>query len=112
MTMVVAFRRSCIDDAKPEIDEVRDIGFRTGDDLEVVRLVLLGDADLEEPVELRPVLAATLAHLAEPFDVGEAQDRREARARNAPMTALALPVGQPEGFEARHRGRRRGAVEP
>ena len=47
------FRRPCLDDAQPEADERCRVRLRPGEDLQVVRLVLLRDADLEEPVELR-----------------------------------------------------------
>src|ERR1044072_1088754 len=100
MAMVAAFRRSRFDDAEAEVDEVGDVRFGSGDDLEVVGLVLLGDADLEEAVELCTVLAAALGHLDEAFDVRKAQDRREARTRDTPMGALALPIGESEGLEA------------
>ncbi len=68
--------------------------------LQIVRLVLLGDADLDEPVEERPVLATVDGRLDEDLDVGEAQDRGEAAPRDAPVRALALPVGQAERLEA------------
>ena len=43
---------------RPNADERRRVGVRAGDDLEVVRLVLLRDADLDEAGELGPVAAA------------------------------------------------------
>ncbi len=95
-----------------EVDEVGDVGLGPGDDLEVVRLVLLGDADLEEAVELRAVLAAARRRLDEALDVGEAEDRREARAGHPPVRALALPVGEPEGLEPGDRLRASRRVQP
>src|SRR4249920_3716305 len=97
--MVAAPGRSGRDDAQAEVDEVGHIGLGPGEDLEIVRLVLLGDADLDETVELRPVLAATRGSLDEALDVGEAQDRGQARARNPPVAPLALPICQADGLE-------------
>ena len=75
-------------------------------------LILLGHTDLEEAVELGPVRPA-LGRLAnEHLDVGEAQDRRKTRARQAPARTLALPVADPIRLEALDRLRRDRGVEP
>src|SRR5262245_7448092 len=109
--MVAALARSGGDDAEPEVDEVGRVRLGPRDDLEVVGLVLLGDADLEEAVELGPVLAAAGRRLDEALDVGEAEDRGQARARHAPVRSLPFPVGEAERLEPGDRGRRRGPIE-
>jgi hypothetical protein len=102
--MIAAARRPGGDDPKAEIDEVRDVRLRPGDELEVVRLILFRDPDLDEPVEAGPVLAAVGGCLDEPLDVREPQDRGEAGARDPPVRPLALPIRKPEGFKAADQG--------
>src|ERR671923_185682 len=96
--MVAVALRSRRDHAESVSHEGRGIDVRASDDLQVVRLVLLGDADLEKPVELRAVLAATRRFLHERLDIGEAQDRCEAGPRNTPLGPLALPVRKAKGL--------------
>ena len=112
MTMIARPCRRVRDDAQPEVDERPGVGVGPDEDLEVMRLVLLGDADLEEAIERRPVLAAARRRLDERLDVGEAQDRGQAGPRDAPVRALALPVRQADGLEPRDRRGRRGCVQP
>src|SRR6185436_5647898 len=57
------------------------------------------------------VATATRRLLDERLHVGEAEDRREARARDAPMGPLPLPVRQPDPLESLHGRRRRRRVE-
>src|SRR5258707_9400166 len=75
-------------------------------------LILLCDTDLGKRVETGPVGTTVDRLLDEAFDVGEAKDRSQARARNAPVRALALPVRDADELEALDGlGSRRG-VEP
>ena len=100
------------DRAQGVVREIGDVDAGPAEDLQVVRLVLLRDADLGERVELGAVLAAAGGLLDERLDVGEAEDRGEAAARDPPVRALALPVGQPERLEPLDGLRRRRPVEP
>ena len=90
-----------------------DVGLRAREHLEVVRLVLLGDADLDERVQLRPVACRR------PGPPGRTPPRRRsggsARASDRgtrQLAALALPVGHPDGLEALDRRRGDRGVQP
>ena len=72
-------------DAPRQSDDVGDVRPRASDHLQIVWLVLLGYADLDEGVELGAVAAAARRLLDERLDVREAKDRGEARARHAPV---------------------------
>ena len=76
-----------------------------------MRLVFLRDAHLDEPLQLGAVRAAAWCLLDPRLGVGEAEDGREARARDTPLRPLSLPVGQPVRLEALDGLRRRGRVE-
>src|SRR4051794_18754061 len=88
------------DDAKTEADQRPDIDAGAGKRLEVVRLVLLGHGDLQKGLELRAVATAAGRLLDIGLDIGEAQNRRERGARDAPCGALPLPVRQPVALQA------------
>src|SRR3954464_8808514 len=79
VTMIAVTLRSRRDHPESVTDEWRGVRLRPDDHLQIVGLVLLRDADLEEAVELCPVLAAAVGVLDEGLDVGEAEDRSEAR---------------------------------
>src|SRR3954464_12923907 len=79
MTMIAVALRSRRDHTQSVTDEWRGVSVRADDDLQIVGLVLLRDTHLEEAVELGPVLAAAVGVLDEGLDVGEAEDRSEAR---------------------------------
>src|SRR4029079_4001528 len=99
------------DRAQRIVGEIGHVDARPGDDLQVVRLVLLRDADLDEGVELGAVLAAARGLLDESLAVAQAEDRGEAAARDPPVRALALPVGQPDRLESLDGLRRRRPVQ-
>src|SRR4029079_7996212 len=100
------------DRAQGVVGEIGDVDAGPAEDLQVMRLVLLRDTDLGERVELGAVLAAADGLLDERLDVGEAEDRGEAAARDPPVRALALPVGQAERGEPLDGLRRRRSVQP
>src|SRR3954453_23890663 len=112
MSVVPTFRRSRGNHTEAEIHEVRHVCAGPGDDLEVMGLILLRDADLEEALELGPVLAAVGRGLDEGLDIGEAEDRGQARPRHPPMRSLALPVSEADGLEAAYRRRRCRGIQP
>src|SRR3954451_18657001 len=112
MAVVLDLADTCRDDPEAELDELAGVGLGTHDDLQVVGLVFLGDADLDEAVQQGPVLAAVRCCLDIGLDVGEAQDRRKARPGDPPVIALALPVRDPDGLEPGDRWGRRGLRQP
>src|SRR5262245_43962321 len=78
-------RRLGGDLAEPERDQRARIELRPDQQAQVMRLVLAGDAELDEAVDPRPV--GGVEDVA--IEVGEAQDRGERAARYAPVRALA-----------------------
>src|SRR5512146_2723757 len=93
---VAASRGTGGDRAEAVGEEVRGIDVGPGEDLEVVRLVLARDPDLDHAVQA----PATRCLLDEAVEVGEPQDRRHRAPGHAPVRALALPVGGPDAPEA------------
>ena len=80
------------------------------DDANVIGLIRLRDADLPEREQLTVRLSARLPP-GQSLDVGEAKDRRQRGARNAPVVALALPVGLAVVLEPGDRRRSRVAIQ-
>src|SRR6476469_351057 len=110
-TRAAVLLRPGADDPERVLGEGGRVDLGPGQQLQVVGLVLLGDADLGKAVKLGAVLAAGRALLDEGLDVGEPEDRRETAARHPPARALALPVGQPQALEALDGLRRRRRVQ-
>ena len=88
------------DGAQAEAEERDDVGIRAREELEVVRLVLLRDPDLDEGVQLCAVRSAIGGGQDEGLDVREAKDRGERAARHPRVAPLALPVRQAESLQA------------
>src|SRR4029077_1702294 len=57
------------------------------------------------------ILAAAGAVLDERLDVGEAENRRQARAGHPPVRPLALPIREPDALQPLDRLRRRRGIE-
>src|SRR5438132_14316204 len=87
-------------DCQAESNQLRWVVIWQADDPNVVRLLLLCHADLAEAEQLSAVRLRRILDVG--LDVGEAQDGRQRRTRDAPVAALSLPVVQAIVLQAGH----------
>src|ERR1035437_307346 len=85
------------------------VGLGLGQDLEVVGLLLTGNAELQKCLKVGG--AVVRCGLDVSLHLREAEDRSEAGPRHERVGALALPIGEAVRLEAEHRLGRHGRVQ-